>query len=173
MGQSPIEDDSMRTELYWVEGPWPGHLAIAPRPRGGDWLDDEIRLWRRAGVDVVLSLLTPDEIADLNLTNEEELSGADGLDFISFPVGDRSVPSSTQAVLALVTKLVEKLADGKSIAIHCRQGIGRAALIAICLLVFSGVKAGEAVQRVSTGAWVRRFQKLQNNGSGSRRLAAL
>jgi hypothetical protein len=43
----------MRTELYWIERPWRGRLAIMPRPRGGDWLDDEIQSWRRSGVDVV------------------------------------------------------------------------------------------------------------------------
>jgi hypothetical protein len=33
----------MRAELYWIEGPWPSQLAILPRPRGGEWLEDEIR----------------------------------------------------------------------------------------------------------------------------------
>ena len=28
---------------YQIEGPWPGRLAIVPRPRGGDWLADEVR----------------------------------------------------------------------------------------------------------------------------------
>jgi hypothetical protein len=51
------EDDPMRTELYWVEGPWSGRLAIMPRPRGGDWLEEEIQSWRRSGIDVVVSLL--------------------------------------------------------------------------------------------------------------------
>ena len=36
----------MHTELYWIPGPWLGRLAIMPRPRGGDWLEDEIRSWR-------------------------------------------------------------------------------------------------------------------------------
>src|SRR4051794_18897663 len=32
----------MRSELFWIPVPFPGRLAIAPRPRGGDWLGDEI-----------------------------------------------------------------------------------------------------------------------------------
>jgi len=28
----------MLTELRWVNGPWPCLLAVAARPRGGDWL---------------------------------------------------------------------------------------------------------------------------------------
>ena len=52
---------SMRTELFWIDGPWPGRLAIMPRPRGGDWLEEEIQSWRRSGVDLVVSLLTLEE----------------------------------------------------------------------------------------------------------------
>jgi hypothetical protein len=50
------------TNLYWVDGPWPGKLALAARPRGGDWLGDEVVSWKRNGVDAVLSLLTPEEV---------------------------------------------------------------------------------------------------------------
>jgi hypothetical protein len=55
----------MGTELHWVDGPWPGKPAVASRPRGGDWLEDEIASWRRAGIDTVLSLLAPDEELDV------------------------------------------------------------------------------------------------------------
>ena len=47
----------MSPDLYWIVGPWRGRLAIAARPRGGDWLDDELSGWRQAGIDVVVSLL--------------------------------------------------------------------------------------------------------------------
>jgi predicted protein tyrosine phosphatase len=138
----------MRTELYWVEGPWPGRVAIMPRPRGGDWLQDEIQSWGRSGVDVVLSLLTGDEIAELNLTDEHLLSQKNGIQFLSFPISDRSVPVSVPAFTELLTTLVEQLGEGKNIAIHCRQGIGRAALIAICLLILSGVDPEAAIHQV-------------------------
>ena len=44
----------MSTNLYWADGPWSGKLALAARPRGGDWLGDEISAWRKAGVDTIL-----------------------------------------------------------------------------------------------------------------------
>jgi protein-tyrosine phosphatase len=139
----------MRTELYCVPGPWPGRLAITPRPRGGDWLEDEIQSWRSSGVDVVVSLLTPDETADLNLEEEAKLSRANGLQFLSFPISDRGVPLSREAFSDLVMRLAQQLADGKYIAVHCRQGIGRAALVAICLLIFSKIEPEAAVQQVT------------------------
>lgn len=44
----------MQADLFWIPGPWRGHLAIAARPRGGTG-DDEASAWRRAGIEVVLS----------------------------------------------------------------------------------------------------------------------
>jgi hypothetical protein len=82
----------MKTEYYWIEGPWKGRLAIVPRPRGGDWLEDEIHSWHEAGLDTVVSLLTTHEIEEFDLGSEERLSKAQGIEFISFPILDREVP---------------------------------------------------------------------------------
>ncbi len=139
----------MRTELYWIAGNGPGRLAIMPRPRGGDWLEDEIQSWRRAGVDVVVSLLTDEEIADLGLSDESQLCLANDILFLSFPIPDRTVPSDREAFSELVAGLGERLVGGENIAIHCRQGIGRAALLAICVLVGSGLEAEEAIRKVA------------------------
>jgi protein-tyrosine phosphatase len=139
----------MKTELHWIEGPWPGRLAIMPRPRGGDWLKDEVRSWRRAGVDAVLSLLTVDEVADLDLSHEEWFCELNSIQFSSFPIIDRSVPSSQGALADLTVKFTEQLGGGKNIAVHCRQGIGRAALVAISLIIRSGADLEVAIQQVS------------------------
>ena len=139
----------MKTELSWIEGGWHGRLAISPRPRGGDWLEDEVRGWRSANVDVVVSLLTSDEAADLDLTREGQLCQADGMEFLSFPIMDRGVPASTKDALEFVRKLEKRLLGGKNVSIHCRQGIGRSALMAACLLVLSGFQPAVAFERVS------------------------
>jgi protein-tyrosine phosphatase len=119
-----------------------------PRPRGGDWLEDEIQAWLRSGVNVVVSLLTSDENADLDLADEAGICRAKGIQFLPFPITDRGVPSSREALSDLLTKLAEQLAAGKNIAVHCRQGIGRSALVALCLLVRSGIDLDAATQQV-------------------------
>jgi hypothetical protein len=45
-----------------------------------------MRAWRRAGVDVVVSLLEPGEAADLELADETTHSEANGIEFHSFPI---------------------------------------------------------------------------------------
>ena len=62
----------MNPDLFWIPGPWRGRLAMATRPRGGDWLDDEVSGWRRAGLDVIVSLLEKDEDAQLELGREAD-----------------------------------------------------------------------------------------------------
>ena len=139
----------MRTELYWIEGPWPGRLAIIPRPRGGDWLEDEISSWRRLGIDAIVSALTREENAELDLIQEKEQCEKAGIEFMFFPIADRGVPLSAKVALELVRRLEQELARGKKIAIHCRQGVGRAALLAACFLAASGVDLASVWERIA------------------------
>ena len=139
----------MKTELYWIGGPWRGRLAIMPRPRGEDWLEDEILAWQRAGVDVVVSLLSAEELIELELAEEKAYCAKFGVEFLSFPIADRDVPASSSALLALVRKLETDLTAGKSVAIHCRLGVGRSALLAACVLAASGQDVSEAFRNIT------------------------
>ena len=47
---------------------------MLPRPRGGDWLADEIRSLRACGVDVLVSLLTGEEVGELDLAEVQPTS---------------------------------------------------------------------------------------------------
>jgi protein-tyrosine phosphatase len=139
----------MRMELYWVAGPGPGRLGLAARPRGGDWLEDEIASWRRAGIDAVVSLLTPEEELDLDLKTEGREATAQGMEFIPLPIPDRDVPSSEAALASVLEKLDRALSSGKNVVVHCRQGIGRTGLVAACLLVSRGFTPEAAVRTLS------------------------
>ena len=138
----------MGAKVFWVAGPWRGRLGIVPRPRGADWLDNETQAWREVGIDVVVSLLEPDEEAELDLTGESASSSASGLDFRSFPIPDRGVPNSRTAVAQLVEQIVDTLHAGKNVVLHCRQGIGRSALIAAAALILDGQDAETAIRIV-------------------------
>ena len=140
----------MNPDLFWIPGPWRGSLAVATRPRGGDWLEDEAAGWRRAGLDVVVSLLENEEAAQLDLAHEGDAAEKNGVEFISFPIPDRGVPASTPGVLALLRGIVGALEEGKKVAVHCRQGIGRSGSIAAGVLISSGIGAEKAIEAVSS-----------------------
>ena len=138
----------MYIELHWVDGPWPGRLAVSARPRGGDWLDEELASWRNSGVDEIVSLLTPDEVDNVELHDEGKCSRETGMRFRSFPIVDRWIPESKKNALHLIENLDADLAAGRNVSIHCRQGIGRAGLIAASLLVARGLQPDDAFERI-------------------------
>lgn len=139
----------MATQLYWTEGPWPGKLAISSRPRGGESLEDEISNWHRQGVDTVVSMLTPPEEQDLNLVSEAEIVLAQGLRFHSLPIPDRQTPDSLCQFLSVLDRLNAELAAGRNLVLHCRQGVGRAGLMAACLLISNGIAPESAVKQLT------------------------
>jgi hypothetical protein len=128
----------MRAELYTVAHGGPSHLSVLAWPRGGEWLPDEVQGWRTAGVDVVFSLLTPSEGEELELTEEAALCRRAGMTFIAFPLADRSVPVPEARADPLVAELVGLLTAGEHVAIHCRMGIGRSAMLAAATLIALG-----------------------------------
>ena len=138
----------MRGELHPIKGPWPGQLTILTRPRGNDWLNDEVQTWRDAGVDVVVSLLTRPENLEFGLLKESQIAKKSGLHFVSFPINDYSVPASEDAVVELSMALNDMLSRGKCVGIHCRQSIGRTGLVAACVLVVAGKTPTEAFEQV-------------------------
>jgi protein-tyrosine phosphatase len=139
----------MKPHRFLIRGPWKGRLAIVSRPRGGEWLKDDVEAWKRAGWDVVVSLLTPQETNEMDLGNEGTAVQASGLEFISFPIDDRSVPTSRKATLDLLTNILDSLEAGKNVAVHCRQGIGRSSIVVTGLLILSGAGVERALREVS------------------------
>jgi protein-tyrosine phosphatase len=139
----------MIPDLYWIAGPWRGRLAIISRPRGGDWLQDEVNAWRQAGIDVVISLLEPDEAAQLDLADEPRAAEANGIQFISFPIPDRCLPASLPASISLMADGSQLLDEAKTVGVHCRQSVGRSGLLAAGILTAAGVRPDEAIKMVS------------------------
>lgn len=144
-----IMEKSHEADLFWIPGPWQGRLAIAARPRGGDWLRDEATAWRKAGLAAVVSLLENDEAAQLDLAHEGGAVESAGLRFISFPIPDRGAPASPREAFSLLGNIAAALEQGQNVAVHCRQGIGRSGLVAAGLLVTSGMGVGKAIEVVS------------------------
>lgn len=139
---------------WWIDWPGPGRLGVSPRPRGGDWLADDLTSLRLHGVDVVVSALTPHEERELGLDEEERLAKAAGLGLVRMPIPDFAVPELNQ-VAPIFAQLAGRLASGVTIVAHCRMGVGRSPLIAASLLVTVGVDVEEAWHRVGLARGTR------------------
>lgn len=124
-------------------------LAVVPRPRGRDWLLDDLRALKERGVDTLVSLLTPEESYELGLSDEAQFCGEVGIRFLLFPIADRSVPSSVAAFCEFIEVIDSELNNGRGVGIHCRAGIGRSSLLAACLLLRHGCKPAAAFEAIA------------------------
>jgi protein-tyrosine phosphatase len=161
----------MVINTYWVTGTGPLHLATMPCPRGGEWLETDIRALQAECVDILVSVLTAEEITELDLSQEREQCQLYGIEYRSFPFRDHDVPPCVPALLDFAQKLERELSSGKAIAIHCRAGIGRSSLLAACVLIIHGKSAIDAFNQIrqargchvpDTGAqfdWVEEFAR--------------
>ncbi len=139
------------TNIYWIEygNIGPRQLGMMARPRGNDWLEDEIRGLQMRGVKAVVSLLEHAEVEELGLSDEEAWCRRVGIEYINFPIEDNNIPRKDEAFIELLDTLNEKLRKGEKVAIHCRMGIGRASLVVAGMLLREGMSAEEAFSFIS------------------------
>src|SRR3979411_803791 len=104
----------MAPEIYWIPEVITGRVGIMARSRSGEWLRDEVSGWCSAGVKAVVCLLEASEVRELELRDEPVLCASSQIEFISFPVTDRGVPSSVRRTAELADRVVSLLRDGSS-----------------------------------------------------------
>lgn len=133
-------------KFFRIPGPWVGTLTIGTRPRGGDWLEDDLRCVRRHGASILISLLEAPEETELGLQAEGLLAERCDLQFWRHPIPDRGVPKSQLEAVRFVQRIISELLSRRSVVVHCRQGIGRSGLVAGATLVLLGVDTNEALR---------------------------
>lgn len=129
-------------KTFVVSNQLPGKLAIATRPRGNDWLETDILLFKRGGWHVLVSALEQEEERELGLSGETAKLTDLGLEHIAFPIPDRGTPGVVRA-MELADRLKNELQKGRNVAVHCRAGIGRSSLICAAVMVVNGTKSDE------------------------------
>lgn len=124
--------------IYWINTLEKGNIGMMARPKGNDWLEDEIRKLSMSGVNMVVSLLEKHEEVELDIEKEHDLCEKYNIKYVNFPIKDRGVPEDIGSFLQLIYTIDESLRDDKKIAIHCRMGIGRTSVVAAGALIKNG-----------------------------------
>ena len=140
--------------VFWLPSFASGSIGIALRPRGGDWLRDEVARLRAEGVDLLVSLLTTEEQVALGLLAEAECCTTVGIEYVSAPMRDLGAPNDAADFRKLIRRLAANVRAGKSVAIHCRQSVGRSGLVTCSVLLALGHPLSHAVTCVSSARGV-------------------
>lgn len=122
--------------------------AIKRIDRVNDWLQlggalppEEYRRFRDAGITHVVDLREDAEV-NVDLARLTELQ----ITRLQVPVPNHGAPTIKQ-LLAIATWLDTKDETGE-VYVHCGGGFGRAATMAVGLLIYSGARLDDAVQQV-------------------------
>jgi protein-tyrosine phosphatase len=137
-------------DIFWIKGNPPAPLAIVLRPRGDDWLEEDLLKLKQGGIETVVSMLEEDEAVLLALGEESVLAEKIGLQFLSFPIPDTQVPPDTAAFRSFVAGLANRLRAGERIGVHCRGSIGRSTVIAACTLIQLGWQPKTALANIAS-----------------------
>lgn len=140
----------MKAILYPIQAANPHRIAIVARPRGGDWLSDEIAAMSNQRIEVLVSMLTEKESQELGLDRESDECAATAIKFLNVPIPDRSVPPDKDDFVHAVQELAEIVRKGGFVGVHCRAGIGRSSVLAVSILIHLGWDAGAAFAVVAS-----------------------
>ena len=126
------------SQIFPIAGDSGTHLSVVLCPQASPELERELRAFKQAGIETLVSLLETDEAAWLGLEDESSVALRLGIRFQSFPIADAHTPPDPAAFRSFVAGLADRLRAGERIAVHCRGSIGRATVTAACTLIHLG-----------------------------------
>ncbi|MCP4876650.1 MAG: hypothetical protein GY896_14420 [Gammaproteobacteria bacterium] len=141
--------------MYKIGSIGNGFLAIMARPSLEEGAAASVINIARLGINLVVSLLEPNEARTLELDGEREQVKAEAMDFISFPIADMGLPSSVPDFAQLTRMLFQQVNGGVNTLIHCHAGIGRSGLLASGILLHCDMDVGQAFAHVSKMRGIR------------------
>jgi ADP-ribosyl-[dinitrogen reductase] hydrolase len=117
---------------------------------GPHWrdLDSDAQQLAEERVDVLLLLVEDHELRRCRASEVGDVLPAHGVEVMRHPLVDLDVPADGRAFRRTLTDLVERIRDGRTVAIACRGGLDRSGMAAGCLLREAGLDADTAITRV-------------------------
>jgi protein-tyrosine phosphatase len=101
-------------------------------------LEEDLASLRACGTTTLVVLLEEEEMARIGLAELLDQARRAGLEAIWFPIPDGTAPADMESTVRLVERILERLAAGGSVVVHCHGGVGRSGTIVAAALVASG-----------------------------------
>lgn len=150
----PIKVDFLTSEELMQ----PGQIAMTIAPGKQDeeanviWQRDLQadldRLRKDYAVNRLVCLLEGEELEHLGIPELLAEARARGIATEHLPILDEGLPDSMEAFSALVDRVINAIAAGETVLIHCKGGCGRTGMLAAACLVQLGCTPDEAIATV-------------------------
>jgi ADP-ribosylglycohydrolase len=115
---------------HWIE---PGKVLAGEHPAGDSERSTKKRIGKLvdAGIDCFLDLTEPGELESYEPLLAKAARGRE-IAYLRRPISDHGLPESDAVMSEILEALDGLLADGRTVYLHCRAGIGRTNLVAGC-----------------------------------------
>ena len=105
---------------------------------------------RSENVAAIVCLAEKDEIREKSVEYARALdAGTIPCPVLRFEVPDRAAAADREGFWNFSRELARRLSAGQTVLVHCAGGVGRTAMLAICVLIALGEAAGDARRLVS------------------------
>jgi protein-tyrosine phosphatase len=115
-----------------------GRPSYPDEPPTAEAVETGVLAWRDSGVDLVLSLIEDWEVPRRAPGLFEALA-RQRIEVRRFPIADFGVPREAPEFGRLLRVVVDRLATGDGILVHCNAGLGRTALVLASVLKAHGL----------------------------------
>ena len=128
----------------------PGRLLLHSMPGRYEALEHVWNQVQKSAADAIVCLAETDEVHEKSYEYAQALAtGTVPCSVLTFEVPDRGAPDDREAFWQLAGAVAKRLQSGECVLIHCAGGVGRTALLAICVLLALGETAENARSIVS------------------------
>jgi protein-tyrosine phosphatase len=128
----------------------PGRLLLHSMPGRYEALEGVWHQLRNEAVRAIVCLVEKDELDEKSPEYARALeSGTVPCLVLPFEIPDRGVPEDWDGFWALAGGVAKRLQSGEAVLIHCAGGVGRTAMLAICVLLALGEPMVDARSVVS------------------------
>ena len=128
----------------------PGRLLLHSLPGRYEALE---RVWHQVKTDAVGAIVCLTERDEIQVKSYEYLQAIDSGSvpclLLPFGIPDRGAPEDRHGFWTLARDVAIRLQSRETILIHCAGGVGRTAMLSICVLLALGQPVGDAREVVS------------------------